>query len=83
MMAPDYTQWHGFFEVAHRFYFEFLSQARETLEHALKASRITEAQKAEKVIQGVLAKTDHQWLKGLTPEQRREQMKFYKERYNQ
>jgi hypothetical protein len=85
MMAPDYTQWHGFFEVAHRFYFELLPEARETLEKALKAGRITEAQKAEveKVIEGVLAKTDHQWLKGLTPEQRREQMKFYRERYNQ
>jgi hypothetical protein len=85
MMAPDYTQWHGFFEVAHRFYFELVPQARETLEHALKAGRITEAQKAtvEQVIEGVLSRTDHQWLKGLSPEQRREQMKFYKERYNQ
>jgi len=85
MMAPDYTQWHGFFEVAHRFYFELVPQARETLEKAVKSGRTSEAQKAEveKVIEGVLSRTDHQWLKGLTPEQRREQMKFYKDRYNQ
>ena len=85
MMAPDYTQWHGFFEVAHRFYFELVPQARETLEKAVKAGRITEAQREEvtKVIDGVLSRTDHTWLKGLTPEQRREQMKFYKERYGQ
>lgn len=37
----------------------------------------------EKVIEGVLSKTDHPWLKGLSPDQRREQMKFYKERYGQ
>ena len=24
MMAPDYTWWHGMYEVAHNFYFEFL-----------------------------------------------------------
>jgi len=85
MMAPDYTQWHGFFEVAHRFYFELVPQARETLEKAVKAGRITEAQREEvtRVIDGVLSRTDHTWLKGLTPEQRREQMKFYKERYGQ
>lgn len=29
MMGPDYTWWHGFYDVAHNFYFEFLPQARE------------------------------------------------------
>ncbi len=28
MMAPDYAWWHGMYEVAHTFYFEFLPQAR-------------------------------------------------------
>jgi hypothetical protein len=85
MMGPDYTQWHGMFEVAHRFYFELVPHARETLEKALKTGRITQAQKTEveAVIHQVLSQTDHAWLHGLTPEQRREQMKFYKERYNQ
>ena len=27
MMAPDYTQWHGMFEVADRFYLELVPQA--------------------------------------------------------
>jgi hydroxylamine dehydrogenase len=31
MMGPDYVQWHGFFEVAERFYVEFLPQAEELL----------------------------------------------------
>ncbi len=29
MMGPDYTWWHGFYEVAKHFYFEFLPAARE------------------------------------------------------
>ncbi|MGD2145662.1 MAG: multiheme c-type cytochrome [Anaerolineae bacterium] len=31
MMGPDYVQWHGFFEVADRFYNEFLPEAEELL----------------------------------------------------
>jgi hypothetical protein len=29
MMGPDYTWWHGFYEVAKHFYFDFLPAARE------------------------------------------------------
>ena len=29
MMAPDYTHWHGMYEVAERFYMELIPQARE------------------------------------------------------
>ena len=29
MMAPDYTWWHGIYEVAQHFYFKFLPEARE------------------------------------------------------
>ncbi len=29
MMGPDYTWWHGIYEVAQHFYFEFLPEARE------------------------------------------------------
>ncbi len=31
MMGPDYTQWHGFFEVADRFYNELIPEAEELL----------------------------------------------------
>jgi predicted heme/steroid binding protein len=31
MMGPDYVQWHGFFEVADRFYNEFIPQAEALL----------------------------------------------------
>ncbi|HKK73312.1 MAG TPA: multiheme c-type cytochrome [Candidatus Krumholzibacteria bacterium] len=29
MMGPDYTWWHGFYDVLHNFYFDFLPKARE------------------------------------------------------
>ena len=29
MMGPDYTWWHGIYDVIHNFYFEFLVEARE------------------------------------------------------
>lgn len=29
MMGPDYTWWHGFYEVAQTFYFKFIPEARE------------------------------------------------------
>jgi hypothetical protein len=31
MMRPDYVQWHGFFEVADRFYNEFVPEAEALL----------------------------------------------------
>jgi hypothetical protein len=37
MMGPDYVQWHGFFEVADRFYNEFVKQAEELLPGVTKA----------------------------------------------
>ncbi len=30
MMGPDYTWWHGIYEVAQHFYFKFIREARET-----------------------------------------------------
>jgi hypothetical protein len=29
MGGPDYTWWHGFYDIAHNFYFELIPQARE------------------------------------------------------
>ena len=32
MMAPDYSHWHGMFEVAERFYQELIPEARDSRE---------------------------------------------------
>ena len=66
MMGPDYTQWHGFFEVAERFYMEFLPQAEALLSGSTDS---------------VLDADDHQWLEGAPDELRKRIESFYRERY--
>ncbi len=74
MMAPDYTQWHGFFEVAERFYTELLPEAKE-LGHGTP--------EVEQTIAKVLAMPQHAWKKGLNKEQAEKIRMFYKQRYGQ
>ena len=68
MMGPDYTQWHGFYEVAKTFYTEFIPEA-EALQPGVTAD--------------VMKSPYHQWTKGLSKEQIQQQLEFYKKRYNQ
>jgi hydroxylamine dehydrogenase len=74
MQGPDYTQWHGFFEVAQRFYFELIPEAR-VLGH--DDTEIT------KVIDEILDRPEHAWRKGLSPEARQTILDFYQQRYGQ
>ena len=72
MQGPDYTQWHGFFEVAERFYFDFLPKAQEAGHGDPDVA---------KVIKAVLDSPEHAWKKGMSPEDRARIDSFYKERY--
>ena len=51
MMGPDYTWWHGFYDVAHNFYFKFIPEARHYDDPELNA-----------LIDEVLDDPMHQWL---------------------
>jgi hydroxylamine dehydrogenase len=68
MMGPDYTQWHGFFEVSKIFYTEFVPEA----EHLMPG-----------VTTDVMKSDYHKWTEGLSKEQLQQQIDFYKERYKQ
>ncbi|MBI4166947.1 MAG: cytochrome C552, partial [Acidobacteria bacterium] len=68
MMGPDYTQWHGFYEVAKNFYNEFLPEADH---HQPGISK------------EVLSQDWHRWKAGLKPGELESILKFYKERYKQ
>jgi hydroxylamine dehydrogenase len=68
MMGPDYTQWHGFYEVAKHFYTEFVPEAEALMPG---------------VTREVMATDYHKWTKGLTKEQIQQQVEFYKNRYKQ
>ncbi len=62
MMAPDYTHWHGMYEVAERFYQELIPQARELAHHAKEHGKAAEARAVLKVIDEILSRPEHKWL---------------------
>ncbi|MDH4045513.1 MAG: multiheme c-type cytochrome [Gemmatimonadota bacterium] len=62
MMAPDYTHWHGMYEVAERFYMGLVPQTREIIQHARAAGKGTAARAVEQVLDGVLARPEHAWF---------------------
>lgn len=74
MQGPDYTQWHGFFEVAHRFYFELIPEARRLAGGTAEIVR---------VIDQILARPEHRWRQGVSVEERRKIEEFYRQRYGQ
>jgi cytochrome c553 len=66
MMAPDYTQWHGFFEVAERFYIHFVPEVREACEDRIRQGG--DVAKAAKVVlaelDSILNREEHMWFLG-------------------
>ena len=62
MMAPDYTHWHGMYEVAERFYMGLLPQARELVADARSHGDPAAARAVAAVIDGVLARPEHVWF---------------------
>ena len=68
MMGPDYTQWHGFYEVAKHFYTKFLPEAEE-----LKPG----------ITKDVLNMDYHKWKTSFKKEDMEKILDFYKDRYNQ
>ena len=74
MMGPDYTQWHGNYEVAHRFYMEFVPQLREVLQRAARSGNATKAAAARQVgaeLDRVLNSQEHRWFLGkISPTER-------------
>ncbi|MBT3923437.1 MAG: hydroxylamine oxidoreductase [Nitrospina sp.] len=66
MMAPDYTQWHGFFEVAERFSIHFVPQVREACEDKIRRGGET-ANAAKTVLaelDSILNREEHMWFLG-------------------
>jgi hypothetical protein len=68
MMGPDYTHWHGTYELARNFYTHMLPELEE-LVHAGMASedpeRVAAAQNLTDVIDEVLNSDNHKWYLGL------------------
>ncbi|MBI5395890.1 MAG: hypothetical protein HZA91_11385 [Verrucomicrobia bacterium] len=79
MMGPDYTHWHGMYEVAKHFYMKFLPAVVKTA----AAKRPELKKKYEAKVQQMLTADEHVWLKGLKPDEVEALRKEYKQRYNQ
>ncbi|MBK5099059.1 MAG: hydroxylamine oxidoreductase, partial [Gemmatimonadetes bacterium] len=62
MMAPDYTHWHGMYEVAERFYMELVPQAREIVQHGRDTGMRAQAAAVEQVIDEILQRPEHIWF---------------------
>jgi len=62
MMAPDYTHWHGMYEVAERFYMELIPMAREITAHAASDGNGAAARSVNQVIDGILSRPEHIWF---------------------
>jgi hypothetical protein len=67
MMGPDYTHWHGMYEVAERFYMELIPQAREVARHASENGKKAEADAALVVLEDILRRPEHAWKAGPAP----------------
>ncbi|HYM59882.1 MAG TPA: multiheme c-type cytochrome [Thermoanaerobaculia bacterium] len=61
MMAPDYTHWHGMYEVADRFYMSFIPEAREIARKAAESGKKEQAGKVNALIDSILARPEHAW----------------------
>ena len=81
MMAPDYTHWHGMYEVAERFYMELIPQAREIAEHAASNGKRSQALVALAVIDEILARPEHAWFEGGAADEMEKIRRGMQERY--
>ncbi|WP_028864052.1 multiheme c-type cytochrome [Psychromonas aquimarina] len=87
MQAPDYTQWHGMYEVAERFYMELIPEFEEILHKAEVAGKKEQAEAGRKMLEEVLSRPEHAWFTGKEPEEvkaaRKKAQKEFQRRYLQ
>ncbi len=88
MMGPDYTHWHGTYEVAKHFYTEYIPELQELAERNLNstdAARKAAAEKLSELLDKTLNAPNHQWyLNKLDPQEkalRDQQRKEFLQRY--
>ena len=75
MQGPDYTQWHGFFEVAENFYNKFLHE----VEVAAKGDK-----EIMDFVHEVMGRKEHQWRSGGLPQEMMKRIdEAYKKKYKQ
>jgi len=88
MMAPDYTHWHGLYEVAKHWYSKFLPELREIVEKNAGSDdpvKAAGAQKLAAALDAHLARPEHAWYTGNMSaeeqERRRQAQEEFRKRY--
>jgi hypothetical protein len=71
MMGPDFTHWHGSYEVAKHFYVKFLPKVR----HLAEKKNDTELLG---MIDEIMKRPEHGWFDGMDPEEIRKILEAYK-----
>jgi hypothetical protein len=89
MMGPDYTHWHGTYEVAKTFYTHYVPELREMIAKALQSgdqTKVAAAQRLDSKLSEVLTSSNHNWFIGqMDPEEaarRKKAAEEFKARYN-
>jgi len=88
MMGPDYTHWHGLYEVAKHWYTKFIPELRQIVRENLKSDnpqKVKGAKILDAKLKEILARPEHQWFTGNMPkaefEKRRKAEEEFKKRY--
>ena len=87
MQGPDYTHWHGLYEVAKAFYSGFIPEAQALVAQGIAAggAKADAARRVGALIDATLASDDHRWFLGrMTPEEkaaRAKQREDFNKRY--
>jgi len=90
MMGPDYTHWHGTYELAKNFYSEYVPELEDLVEagrHSGDPERVAAADALDAKLQQVLASADHAWYVGQLPpeevQRRAEEAAAFRKRYGE
>jgi hydroxylamine dehydrogenase len=85
MQGPDYTHWHGTYDVAKNFYGEFVPELANLVAEGMKNGKQKEAQALQAKIDEVLNSDNHKWyLDKMDPEEqarRKQAAEEFKARY--
>ncbi len=78
MNAPDWSHWHGMYEVALNFYFHLLPHADKAVAGKGDSDLL---KRWEDLRSGILDRQEHKWFGGMPKEELRKIVDFYKKRY--
>jgi hypothetical protein len=90
MMGPDYTHWHGTYEVAKHFYTKMVPELEHLAQEGIQsgdAAKVAAGKALEKKLEEVLSSPNHRWyLNKMDPkeaEERKQRQEEFKKRYGQ